>query len=163
MKSRGAKLPGCVRRYVELRRNCHWETLPLLNSLVNLVRLFTNKVECHRFTSAPPKVTVCAHPESSLGGGKCRTHNDKWTLTGEMWYDTGEAKPTNSTNSGIFMRRRSPRVSHKPFLVFEIPATCTWRLLNEVNQQSVGPPHGHSHKRKKKKHSVSWLAGGLFF
>lgn len=66
-----------------------------------------------------------------------------------MWYDTGEAKPTNSTNSGIFMRRRSPGVSHKPFLVFEIPATCTWRLLNGVNQQSVGPPAGAFTRTKK--------------
>lgn len=95
-------------------------------------------------------------------GGDRLTRNDKWTLKGEMWYDTGEAKPTNSTNSGIFMRRRPPGVSHKPFLVSEIPATCTWRLLNGVNQQSVGPPHRGILMHKKSMQFPDSLLGCFF-
>lgn len=127
-------------------QDCHWETPASWHSLVYLVFLGQNRIKCHCFTSAPPG---CPPWVLLRWGGNSPTRNDKWTLKGEMWWDTREAKPTNSANSGIFMRRRSPGVSHKPFLVSEIPATCTWRLLNGVNQQSVGPPQGHSHAPKK--------------
>lgn len=42
-----------------------------------------------------------------------------------MRYDMREAKPTNSTNSGIFMRGRTPSGT-QPFLISKIPATSEW-------------------------------------
>lgn len=53
------------------------------------------------------------------------TQFDKRGVKGEMWYDTGDAQATITTNSGIFMRGKV-HSGTQPFLISGIPANSEW-------------------------------------